>query len=469
MRRDRKIVIRHISTDLTPAVLRRLGYTPSTADLNEFAEWYVERQWQQFQQEKMNRITATQTQLNELDLRFPNARNGDEYCHTVTIPAGLLDDMTVEGLPESSGLRIIYGEDGQLSIQGTPLMMADYELVISGRPAGMRGTDRPVSRRIPLYVNANPWDLWKNLPVAENLPFKKPDEDCEYVRVVSFEGRPQKDIVAASKRGRSHANEGKPRDDDFSIKFLPENGWYIMVVADGAGSAKYSREGSRIAVKTVTDWCSTYLHEKGEKFEADVCQFFNEKSDAARQTLAADVQALLYDGAKDAYLAIEKCVAGCTEPAAAMRDFSTTLLAVVCRKFEFGWFVASFGVGDGAIAIYDKKADAVRLLHEPDGGEFAGQTRFLTMRSIFSDRTRIGLSIVPDFTSIMLMTDGVSDPFFETDNNLKNKACWDHLWNEISANVALTDDNESAKSQLLNWLDFRIAGNHDDRTIAILY
>ena len=35
--------------------------------------------------------------------------------------------------------------------------------------------------------------------------------------------------------------------------------------------------------------------------------------------------------------------------------------------------------------------------------------------------------------------------------------------------VDLSDDNEAAKEQLLNWLDFWSPGNHDDRTIAILY
>ena len=33
----------------------------------------------------------------------------------------------------------------------------------------------------------------------------------------------------------------------------------------------------------------------------------------------------------------------------------------------------------------------------------------------------------------------------------------------------LTDDNEKSQEQLLNWLNFWDRGNHDDRTIAILY
>ena len=44
------------------------------------------------------------------------------------------------------------------------------------------------------------------------------------------------------------------------------------------------------------------------------------------------------------------------------------------------------------------------------------------------------------------------------------------MWNDLRENgVELTDDNEASKEQLLNWLDFWSPGNHDDRTIAILY
>ena len=35
--------------------------------------------------------------------------------------------------------------------------------------------------------------------------------------------------------------------------------------------------------------------------------------------------------------------------------------------------------------------------------------------------------------------------------------------------VLLEDDNEESAQQLLDWLDFWSPGNHDDRTIAILY
>lgn len=131
-------------------------------------------------------------------------------------------------------------------------------------------------------------------------------------------------------------------------------------------------------------------------------------------------------------------------------------------------------MGDGAICLYDKHTHTAKILGVPDEGEFAGQTRFLTMPDIFKDAKslyqRLRFNIVDDFTALFMMTDGVSDPKFETDVNLNNPDRWDALWNDLKENgVELTDDNESSKEQLLNWLDFWSPGNHDDRTIAILY
>lgn len=90
---------------------------------------------------------------------------------------------------------------------------------------------------------------------------------------------------------------------------------------------------------------------------------------------------------------------------------------------------------------------------------------------------RLRMAIVPDFTALFLMTDGISDPMFETDKNLNDYAKWEEFYNNLKngfpddeiGGVDLSDDNEAAKDQLLGWLDFWSPGNHDDRTIAILY
>ena len=153
----------------------------------------------------------------------------------------------------------------------------------------------------------------------------------------------------------------------------------------------------------------------------------------------------------------------------------------ICKKYDFGWFIASFWVGDGAMCLFDKEAKTAKLLGTPDEGEFSGQTRFLTMPEIFHDpdivSKRFRFTVVPDFTALFMMTDGVSDPMFETDKNLNDYAKWEEFYEKVKngfpedkiEGVDLSDNNEGAKDELLRWLNFWSPGNHDDRTIAILY
>ena len=62
------------------------------------------------------------------------------------------------------------------------------------------------------------------------------------------------------------------------------------------------------------------------------------------------------------------------------------------------------------------------------------------------------------------MTDGVSDPIFETDNGLTSVTKWKTLWEEISPLI----QTEDPCKDLIDWLGFFSTGHHDDRTIAIL-
>ena len=67
------------------------------------------------------------------------------------------------------------------------------------------------------------------------------------------------------------------------------------------------------------------------------------------------------------------------------------------------------------------------------------------------------------------MTDGITDPKFETDANLLKVEKWNELWQDLSKEVDFSDNNKASADQLLGWLDFWSQGNHDDRTIAILF
>lgn len=57
-----------------------------------------------------------------------------------------------------------------------------------------------------------------------------------------------------SQQGRSHVDKGVVCQDYHKIILL-KNGWCVLIVADGVGSAKYSEYGSEIATETVAQYC----------------------------------------------------------------------------------------------------------------------------------------------------------------------------------------------------------------------
>ncbi|MDE5646157.1 MAG: protein phosphatase 2C domain-containing protein, partial [Muribaculaceae bacterium] len=399
-----------------------------------------------------------------------------EYCVFFDLPIDKISDIELVG-SEELGLILAVGEDGRCSLSGKPKKAGDFSLrlrymTVEGEPAS--------ELAIPVAFNPNPRDLWRNIPTDPNIPYYKPDSETEYVKVeAGADGSPKKDIVAASQRGRSHAQEGKARDDHFSLFHCDESDWYIIAVADGAGSARYSRKGSEVACKTVIDHCKGLLLDNPD-FEASIRQYEADRENQEKRTnVTRHVIDIVYKGAMKAHEAVKK-VAEANEEAK-LKDFATTLMFAVCKKYDFGWFIASFWVGDGAMCIFDADNKTAKLLGTPDEGEFSGQTRFLTMPEIFRDpdvvSKRLRMAIVPDFTALFLMSDGISDPMFETDKNLNDYAKWEEFYNNLKngfpedeiGGVDLSDDNEAAKDQLLGWLDFWSPGNHDDRTIAILY
>lgn len=417
-----------------------------------------------------------ENEIRQLGLHFPNGTVKKDYSVSFELPTDKISDIELIGA-EELGLVLAVGEDGRCSLSGKPKTAGDFSLklryrTVEGEPAS--------ELAIPVAFNPNPRDLWKNIPTDTDIPYYKPDCDNAYIKVESAaDGTPKKDIVAASQRGRSHAQEGKARDDHFSLFHCDESDWYIIAVADGAGSAKYSRKGSEVACQTVIDHCKNLLLDNPD-FEASIREYEAERENQEKRTnVTRHVIDIVYKGAVKAHEAVKKVSEANEE--AKLKDFATTLMFAICKKYDFGWFIASFWVGDGAMCLFDAENKTAKLLGTPDEGEFSGQTRFLTMPEIFRDpevvAKRLRMAIVPDFTALFLMSDGISDPMFETDKNLNDYAKWEEFYNNLQngfpedeiGGVDLSDDNEASKDQLLRWLDFWSPGNHDDRTIAILY
>lgn len=324
-------------------------------------------------------------------------------------------------------------------------------------------------KEVKLLVNPDPKSLWRNIESnREDLYWK--EDNCS----ASAEFGSKK-LIVGSKRGRSHAHEGIFRDDDFDFNFSQESGWGIIAVADGAGSAKYSRRGSLIACQFVVDYFKNIPSEEVEKFSEYIRLEIKESSELNQKNISSFCITNLGKAAFGALTAIKN---EAESNSAQLKDYSTTLIFAFTKEFDEKLFVASFWVGDGGIGIFSSEPNAVNLLGTPDSGEFSGQTRFLTMSEIFANNayiSRIKYKIVDRSFKLVLMTDGISDAKFQTDAALEKIEVWNSFFSDLAgANeeaVAINFNDEIKKSEenLMRWMDFWSPGNHDDRTLAILY
>lgn len=393
-------------------------------------------------------------------LSIPNATVGKPYAYTFDFTALGMPDVIEPVLDTNNAPGLTYDRPTQ-TLSGTPAEAGEFNFSLSYR-LQTGETNRPVLHRsVQLLINPDPRSLWKDLPSDSSDPYYKPDADQKLI----IEGDVR--LLAASVRGRSHAHEGKFRDDDFSLAYLAEPGCYLLSVADGAGSAKYSRRGSAIACQTVATHLQQQIApDQWAALAASIDQYAADPQEAAGATVQRQLYAVLGNAVFAAYKAIEtEAKAKPAEP----KDFATTLISVLAKPLATGWFVGAFWVGDGGVGIYRTDQDPI-VLGTPDGGEYAGQTRFLTMSETISSNFfgRFRFALVDDFAALVLMTDGITDPKFQTDNNLNRREKWDELWADLNQGITFTDD-ATAPDQLQQWLTFWSPGNHDDRTIALLY
>ena len=381
---------------------------------------------------------------------IPNARAGERFSSPVAIVLDEGQQATVRDVVFPRNIGLTFDKEHKL-LTGTPTESGDIELSVLWSCASH---DECETKQL-FIVNPDPRSLWKVVEPPADASYPKSHLDA--AGLVRGDIR----IAAASRRGRSHEHAGSFRDDDFYINHCQETGWSVMLVADGAGSAVNSREGSRIAVQTAGDYLFNQLSGlKGVHLKQHITAW--EGSDQQ-----ATIKAMLHHFKQAATLAVNSIQneAICAEQP--VKSYSTTLLATVALRTDNELFAAAFWLGDGAIGAYSPSGK-VRILGNPDSGEYAGQTRFLD-QSIIADPSfsgRISVGKWNDVSHLILMTDGVSDPLFETDNGLRSDEKWTRLLDEL---IPVLTDASIAPERLGDWLNFFSTGNHDDRTIAVLW
>ena len=433
-----------------------------------------------------NRIADIQAQ----HIVIPNAKELIPYSAKIDFKALKLDDLIVsefEGL-ENLGLNFNIETD---TLEGTPTKSGDVKFKLLFKVNGEEETAPLNEKLISLVINPDPKSLWKLLPSNQELLFSKVDD------ISILEQLGDKNIVVSSKRGRSHGKEientgfGSSRDDDFAFKYFEKTQWSLVVVSDGAGSAYLARIGSKLACDAVVEYFEQIADiEKTKEFEDKILEYNQDKTEGKLKEIQVLSKQNLYKASVFVHNKLKEFAEQTfstnpelfNNPKAKnnLEYLHSTLIFTLHKKYEFGYLIQSFGVGDCPTAVMSKDKTETTLMNWLDVGEHGGGTRFITQPDIFHSTerpvaTRFNLKIIEDFSYLFLMTDGIYDAKFEVEANLEKHEKWLAFLedldgkNEGNDKVDFNKDNSEIANQLSKWMDFWSAGNHDDRTLAIVF
>lgn len=202
-------------------------------------------------------------------------------------------------------------------------------------------------------------------------------------------------VVGASLRGRSHEMHETQCQDYHAFEYI-ENGWYILSVSDGAGSAKCAERGSKanstFAIKLVKELLEQKQWVENNYFPSELEWYIESRSIFERIKLIIRTKVSELEGDY-----VET-------------DFNATLLMAIITPLG----VLCAHVGDGRMGLLTQKNEWIATM-TPHKGEEANQTLFLqsgwtsprvpafNVGGVYVPETRVFVGIPK---AIVLMTDG---------------------------------------------------------------
>ncbi|MEH2326381.1 MAG: PP2C family serine/threonine-protein phosphatase [Nostoc sp.] len=176
--------------------------------------------------------------------------------------------------------------------------------------------------------------------------------------------------VARFAIGTSHLNQGILCQDYGN--YLIFDDVIVGAVADGAGSAKHSDVGSKLAVETVLK-CFSDINESPQK------EAFSQplSKEEAEEVFGKIMNQVITELQKQA-----------DEENYSVNDLACTLLVFVATP---DW-VAAMQIGDGFIVMRSQESE-YQLLFQPDKGEFANETTFITSKNAINE---MQVEVIPE-------------------------------------------------------------------------
>jgi len=248
-------------------------------------------------------------------------------------------------------------------------------------------------------------------------------------------------MAGASRRGKMHAHHGTHREDAFAMVVVGP--WHLVAVSDGAGSARLSRVGSHVVVRTAISMLEEILAAEPEP-----------SPERLNQALEEALQA--------AHLAVHQEAKEREQP---VKELSATFLLLVHGVTQAGHVVGSLQVGDGLLVIQYPDG-ALAPLAERDSGAYGGETFFLTSKPVeaWLGRGEVRCLDGPP-RMLVAMSDGVADDFIPYEEHLP--ALFRNLDKIVARKEGYRDGD--AAQVLLQLIGYDKRGSFDDRTLVMLY
>ncbi|MCG6133218.1 MAG: protein phosphatase 2C domain-containing protein [Nostoc sp. LLA-1] len=193
--------------------------------------------------------------------------------------------------------------------------------------------------------------------------------------------------IARSEIGTSHKIQEIPCQDYGFYRIY--NDLIVGAVADGAGSAKYSDVGSKLAVETVIE-CFSEINKYPDKQEELEPKFSQPFSKPEAEKLFAKIATRVITELRNK-AEIENY---------SINDLACTLLIF----FATPDWLAAMQIGDGFIVVRPQNSE-YQMLFKPDKGEFANETTFITSENALKEMQVDVLSGEQEF--ICASTDGL--------------------------------------------------------------
>jgi len=225
-----------------------------------------------------------------------------------------------------------------------------------------------------------------------------------------------------SEIGPSHVKNNMNNQDAWCIKYFD---WgEVIVVSDGVGSKSQSEFGSKAVCRAAIK-LSHYWHENINYQAERLLEKFHEYWIDALE---------------------ERDPSECS---------CTSLWVIHCHDLIF-----MAQLGDGLLSFISPQSEVGFLIDDFNETSFSNQT-FALQEKHYEYQWNWKVSSAQDFTSFLLMTDGISDDLLQEQKASFVKGVVEHY--SIMA-------EEQAKKEIMGWLKSWPVPNHqDDKTIACIY